>query len=231
MDVVASQHDALVWTDVGSEMDLLSKGRLVTSMPSGRVVAVFARATASSAGHGGVQVSAIDSACYHHGGPLVDGAIEDLGGAACVSCPWHKYRIGLDSGESFYESLLDMATKATVVKSKGVKQRVHPAMLRGGRVYVCDSSRSDIFQASAGEAAGVPVAADLVTALGTSGAATWQAMQAATAAAGGALESDRYATQVNNSTKFACPGDRQRAEIPALHSAFPIHSSMGPRTT
>jgi nitrite reductase/ring-hydroxylating ferredoxin subunit len=227
-------YDALVWTDVGSETDLLSKGRLVTSMPSGRVVAVFARAAASPAADPvGVQISAIDSACYHHGGPLVDGAIEDLGGAACVSCPWHKYRIGLDSGESFYESLLDMATKATVVKSKGVKQRVHPAMLRGGRVYVCDSSRSDIFQAPPGEAAaapGVPVAADLVAVLGASGAATWLAMQAATAAAGGALESDRYATQVNNSTKFACPGERQRADIHAP-SAFPIHSSMGPRAS
>jgi hypothetical protein len=37
----------------------------------------------------------MDAACYHHGGPLGDGAIEDLGGATCVSCPWHKYRITL----------------------------------------------------------------------------------------------------------------------------------------
>ena len=34
----------------------------------------------------------IDSTCYHNGGPLAMGDIEDVDGEACIICPWHKYQ-------------------------------------------------------------------------------------------------------------------------------------------
>jgi nitrite reductase/ring-hydroxylating ferredoxin subunit len=45
------------------------------------------------------QVHALDSKCYHMGGPLgEEGDIEDLGnGQTCISCPWHNYKAGLSS--------------------------------------------------------------------------------------------------------------------------------------
>eukprot|EP00757_Euglenozoa_sp_SAG-D1_P024410 gene24410-1565_t len=59
-----------------------------------------------------------------HGGPLLNGDIEDYGGHPCVSCPWHGYKIGLDTGEGYYLGLTaDFKTQE--VKSKGRKQRVH----------------------------------------------------------------------------------------------------------
>eukprot|EP00759_Apiculatamorpha_spiralis_P028451 PhF_6_TR30967/c0_g1_i1/m.45469 len=65
---------------------------------------------------------AIDNACYHHGGPLHNGDIEDLGGHPCIICPWHSYRIALDTGEGLYVGL-DLVAKKECVKTKGVKQR------------------------------------------------------------------------------------------------------------
>ncbi len=49
---------------------------------------------------------AVDKFCYHHGGPLEQGDIEDLGdGKLCVICPWHQYRLNLESGEGYYSGL------------------------------------------------------------------------------------------------------------------------------
>lgn len=78
---------------------------------------------------------AIDNACYHHGGPLHNGDIEDLGGHPCVICPWHSYRISLETGEGLYVGL-DLAAKKECVKSKGIKQRIHPVIVRDGNVIV-----------------------------------------------------------------------------------------------
>eukprot|EP00755_Sulcionema_specki_P011879 Sspe_Gene.8072::Locus_2750_Transcript_1_1_Confidence_1.000_Length_1021::g.8072::m.8072 len=50
---------------------------------------------------------AIDSGCYHMGGPLAEGSIEevpDLG--PCVKCPWHGYRIQLSSGRGVVQGCL-----------------------------------------------------------------------------------------------------------------------------
>lgn len=84
---------------------------------------------------------AMDHGCYHHGGPLVDGEIEDFGNTLCVSCPWHKYKISLQTGECLYVGL-DFTTKTQLVKSKGIKQRVHPIRIVTENgipvIYVCD---------------------------------------------------------------------------------------------
>ena len=34
----------------------------------------------------------LDSTCYHTGGPLALGDIEDVDGDECIVCPWHKYQ-------------------------------------------------------------------------------------------------------------------------------------------
>eukprot|EP00744_Colponema_vietnamica_P015132 GILI01021210.1.p1 GENE.GILI01021210.1~~GILI01021210.1.p1 ORF type:complete len:626 (-),score=115.74 GILI01021210.1:133-2010(-) len=78
---------------------------------------------------------AIDNACYHHGGPLHNGDIEDLGGHPCIICPWHSYRIALDTGEGLYVGL-DLVAKKECVKTKGVKQRTHQVIIRDGMVIV-----------------------------------------------------------------------------------------------
>ncbi len=47
----------------------------------------------------------IDSICYHMGGPLTVGDIEDIGGEECVVCPWHHYAVTLRAGAKMYQSL------------------------------------------------------------------------------------------------------------------------------
>ena len=48
------------------------------------------------------EVYCLDSLCYHAGGPLAVGDIEDFGGKPCRSCPWHLYKVTLDTGEKLY---------------------------------------------------------------------------------------------------------------------------------
>lgn len=94
---------------------------------------------------------AIDNFCYHHGGPLLMGDIEDVGGHTCIICPWHHYPISLESGEGFYKALefsspssahhLDLfstplRTSTEVIKSKGCKQRIHEVEVRDDDVFL-----------------------------------------------------------------------------------------------
>ena len=45
------------------------------------------------------EVYAIDSICYHAGGPLAVGDIEDVNGHPCVLCPWHHYKVRVRAWE------------------------------------------------------------------------------------------------------------------------------------
>lgn len=71
----------------------------------------------------------IDSTCYHAGGPLGLGDIEEVNGEACIKCPWHAYQVSLNDGGKFYEGLvLDQTTKKLVPsgwQKKQFAQRVH----------------------------------------------------------------------------------------------------------
>lgn len=85
-----------------------------------------------------------------HGGPLLNGDIEEMGGKTTIKCPWHAYRIALDNGEGLYMGV-DMVrgpdgkfeTTPPRVKSKGVKQRVHEVLVRDGGIFVADSSKHE----------------------------------------------------------------------------------------
>ena len=46
----------------------------------------------------GERFVAIENRCPHGGGPLADGIISNVGGAATVTCPMHNWRICVDSG-------------------------------------------------------------------------------------------------------------------------------------
>ncbi|RLN83430.1 hypothetical protein BBJ28_00021124 [Nothophytophthora sp. Chile5] len=98
------------------------------------------------------QVYCMDQACYHHGGPLVNGDIEEMGGKVTVKCPWHAYHIAVETGEGLYKGV-DMFVgpagklqpSSPRLKSKGVKQRTHFVEIRndGQDIYVADSSAID----------------------------------------------------------------------------------------
>eukprot|EP00756_Hemistasia_phaeocysticola_P006045 Hpha_TRINITY_DN13645_c0_g2::TRINITY_DN13645_c0_g2_i1::g.122442::m.122442 len=82
--------------------------------------------------------AAMDNACYHHGGPLFLGDIEEVEGKQCVVCPWHRSKIALGTGEALYDALLDVdALKCeTTQKQGGPRQRVHEVVVRGEDAFV-----------------------------------------------------------------------------------------------
>ncbi|ETO29354.1 Rieske (Fe-S) domain containing [Reticulomyxa filosa] len=44
------------------------------------------------------QFFALDARCYHAGGPLEMGDIEEIEERMCIKCPWHRYIIDLSTG-------------------------------------------------------------------------------------------------------------------------------------
>ncbi|KAM6034438.1 Rieske domain-containing protein isoform 1-T1 [Chlamydotis macqueenii] len=112
---------------IGKEDDIKRFGR-ATAKVNGREVVVFY--------HEG-KFHALDSRCYHEGGPLRLGEIEDINDQACIICPWHKFRITLETGEGLYEAINPLEPTPTPQwQSKGVKQRVHEVTIDNGNVYV-----------------------------------------------------------------------------------------------
>ena len=102
---------------------------------------------------------AIDHHCYHMGGPLSNGDIEDItlpkkNGESthhpCVVCPWHHYNISLKTGESIYKHN-DPFNKNVkpCMKSRGKKQRTHEIYenVKSGRVMIkLNISKNEIYE-------------------------------------------------------------------------------------
>lgn len=107
---------------VATEEDLaLHNGRQLVQV-DGRYIALIA--------HAG-ELHALDATCYHMGGPLLHADIEDSAEfGPCVVCPWHRYPISLETGDSLYRNMQGVSC------SKGVKQRVHAVERRDGKIYV-----------------------------------------------------------------------------------------------
>lgn len=100
---------------------------------------------------------AMDSYCYHAGGALQNGDIEEIDGKLCIICPKHKYKICLANGEGIYKGV-DPTKTPSVPKwySKGVKQRIHVVTETNGDVYVKlsqdrGSIESDYYQGEKGK--------------------------------------------------------------------------------
>ncbi|CAG01403.1 unnamed protein product, partial [Tetraodon nigroviridis] len=80
---------------------------------------------------------ALDCYCYHSGGSLQNGDIEEIGSRPCIICPKHKYKISLADGEGLYKGTDTTVTPpVTTWLTKGVKQRVHAVTEADGDVYV-----------------------------------------------------------------------------------------------
>uniref|UniRef100_F7GCC5 Rieske domain-containing protein n=1 Tax=Ornithorhynchus anatinus TaxID=9258 RepID=F7GCC5_ORNAN len=138
MDRQSSDQDSVTPEDyspvcVGREADI-KKSERITSMVHNREVVVFY--------HNG-EFHAMDIRCYHAGGPLHLGEIEDFNGQSCIVCPWHKYKITLATGEGIYQSI-NPKNPSAIPKwcSKGVKQRIHTVTVKNGNVYVTLSDTS-----------------------------------------------------------------------------------------
>lgn len=85
------------------------------------------------------QLFALDSVCYHAGGPLAVGEIEVVAGRDCVLCPWHHYPVALDNGEKLYQSTVKDASgklQPGPWQAVGPRQRTHDAEQRADGVYV-----------------------------------------------------------------------------------------------
>ncbi|KAM7422128.1 hypothetical protein PAMA_010276 [Pampus argenteus] len=100
---------------------------------------------------------AMDSYCYHAGGTLQNGDIEEFNGKLCIICPRHKYKISLAEGEGLYKGV-DPTIKPSTTRwySKGVKQRIHAVTETNGDVYVklsdkCGWIDSDYYQGEKGK--------------------------------------------------------------------------------
>jgi len=111
----------------------------------------------------GGQLRAIDSICYHAGGPLGMGDIEEVGEGrrACLRCPWHHYLVDLETGTKWHQALERNASgklaPAGWRSSEQAVQRVHDVEEREGGLFVhlrldgeCSSDhfadREDCFQ-------------------------------------------------------------------------------------
>uniref|UniRef100_A0A3Q4BNV9 Rieske domain-containing protein n=1 Tax=Mola mola TaxID=94237 RepID=A0A3Q4BNV9_MOLML len=99
------------------------------------------------------QLHAMDTRCYHSGGPLQSGDIEEFNGMLCIVCPWHKYKITLAGGEGLYQAVDDPTARPlrTHWRSKGVKQRIHKVTEVNGDLYVTlnessEAIESDVYQ-------------------------------------------------------------------------------------
>jgi len=85
---------------------------------------------------------AVDAVCFHAGGPLGNGDIEQVGEQRrlCIKCPWHDYLIDLDTGEKWHQQLQQDDVGRLVPtgwKNSGqAKQRVHDVEEVDGDVWV-----------------------------------------------------------------------------------------------
>uniref|UniRef100_A0AAR2KMD5 Rieske domain-containing protein n=2 Tax=Pygocentrus nattereri TaxID=42514 RepID=A0AAR2KMD5_PYGNA len=112
---------------VGTREAVVQAGRVVRRV-HGRDVLVL---------HHQGALYALDLHCYHSGGPLQEGDIEEFGGRLCIVCPWHKYKITLAEGEGLYQAVNPLVKPLRPVWcSKGVKQRVHQVTEVNGDIFI-----------------------------------------------------------------------------------------------
>jgi len=88
------------------------------------------------------KVYCIDSVCYHVGGPLGIGDIEDIDGQACIKCPWHGYLVTLDNGQKMYKAVefADGKMVSSGWKISEKLQRTHLVDEREDGLYVALST-------------------------------------------------------------------------------------------
>ncbi|KAF5836392.1 hypothetical protein DUNSADRAFT_5962 [Dunaliella salina] len=85
----------------------------------------------------------IDSICFHAGGPLGIGDIEDVNGNPCLVCPWHYYKVDMATGDKYYQQVKFENGKMVPGgwASNGIKQRAHTVTEVDGSLYLQVSSQ------------------------------------------------------------------------------------------
>ncbi|NXW10610.1 RFESD protein, partial [Fregetta grallaria] len=132
---VEMEPDGLIL--IGKEDDI-KRSQRITAKVNGREVVVFY--------HEG-KFHALDSRCYRkilahmisiqQLAVFSSSSLQDINGQACIICPWHKYKITLETGEGLYEGINPLEPSPTPQwQSKGVKQRIHKVTIDNGNVYV-----------------------------------------------------------------------------------------------
>ncbi|XP_062273942.1 Rieske domain-containing protein [Scomber scombrus] len=124
---------------IGKKEDIVKSGRVTKLLNGCRDVLVLY--------HMG-KLHAMDMRCYHAGGAIENGDIEEFNGRQCIVCPWHKYKITLAEGEGLYQAVDDPTAKPlrTHWHSKGVKQRIHKVTEVNGDVYVTLNDSSEAIE-------------------------------------------------------------------------------------
>lgn len=125
----AAPVGAAAWIPVGEARSLASSGRLHACV-QGRYISVLRIKG---------RLTCIDSICFHAGGPLTLGDIEDIEGKPCLICPWHDYKIDAFTGEKYFQAVSWQDGKMVPAgwKSNGPRHRVHEAEEReDGLLYV-----------------------------------------------------------------------------------------------
>uniref|UniRef100_A0A672HC41 Rieske domain-containing protein n=1 Tax=Salarias fasciatus TaxID=181472 RepID=A0A672HC41_SALFA len=132
---------------VGKKDELIKAKRCVRPVEDRDVLIIHARG----------RFFALDSHCYHAGGELLNGDIEEINGRLCMVCPRHKYKICVADGEGLYTAT-DTNENPPVKKwySYGVKQRTHLVKEINGDVFVKLSRypgwlESDFYQGERGK--------------------------------------------------------------------------------
>lgn len=112
---------------VGNKREFVEKQKVKCNV-NGRDIVVF---------HHNQRFYAMDQLCYHAGGPLDQGDIEDIGGRWCIICPYHKQKITLETGEGLHYSIDHYnLKKPPELCSKGVVQRVHQVQVIDNKLYI-----------------------------------------------------------------------------------------------
>lgn len=126
-EIPQEEHDLTSPVLVGIKRNFVEKQKVKCNV-NGRDIVVF---------YHNQQFYAMDQHCYHAGGPLEQGDIEDVGGHWCIICPYHKQRITLDTGEGLHYSIdpKDLK-KPPKLCSKGTVQRIHQVQVVEDKVYV-----------------------------------------------------------------------------------------------
>ncbi|PSC75330.1 Rieske domain-containing -like [Micractinium conductrix] len=118
------------WHFLGRLEDAPSGGRLHGQV-EGRYVTVLQHEE---------QLYCLDSVCFHAGGPLALGDVEELpDGRSCLKCPWHYYLVDIANGEKFYQGTVagpDGKLLPGPWKSVGKRQRTHRVEQRPDGIYV-----------------------------------------------------------------------------------------------
>uniref|UniRef100_A0A670Y4Z5 Rieske domain-containing protein n=1 Tax=Pseudonaja textilis TaxID=8673 RepID=A0A670Y4Z5_PSETE len=116
---------------VGREEDIKRLQRTTATVHERQVVIFY---------HGG-HFYALDCRCYRKNLKMICietyRTIKDINGQPCIICPWHKYKITLNTGEGLYQAINPKEPSAVPKwKSKGAKQRTHRVTVDNGNVYV-----------------------------------------------------------------------------------------------